>query len=68
MPSDLAFKILHSAHRFCMFCTHLRTNINFCSIQHKVASFYNQDGEYLLFSSNWVFKQKDYIKSLQGYL
>ena len=43
-------------HCIYVFCIYLRTNSNFCPIQHKLTGFYNRDGKSLLRGTNWVFK------------
>ena len=40
-----------------MFYIYLRTNIEFCPIQHKLIGFFNRDEKCLLRSTNCVFKQ-----------
>jgi hypothetical protein len=39
-----------------MFCIYLRTNSDFCPIQHRVIAFYNREEKGLLCGTNWVFK------------
>ena len=43
-------------HFMCMFCIYLRTNSDFCPIQHKLIGFYNRDEKCLQRGTNWVFK------------
>jgi len=40
----------------CVFCIYLRTNSDFCPIQHKLIAFYNQDEKCLLRGMDWFFK------------
>ena len=51
-------RILHSAHSLFMFYIYLRTNGDFCPIQHNLIGFYNRDEKCLLRDTNWVFKIK----------
>jgi len=39
-----------------MFCIYLRTNSNFCHLQHKRIGFYNPDEKCLQRGTDWVFK------------
>jgi len=39
-----------------VFCICLRTNSNFCPIQHKLIGFYNRDEKCLQRGTDWVFK------------
>ena len=43
-------------HCIYVFCIHLRTNSDFCQLQHKVIGFYNRDEKCLLRGTNWVYK------------
>ena len=44
-----------------MFCVDLRTNSDYCSIQHKLVGFYNRDGECLLRGTDWVLNIIDWL-------
>jgi hypothetical protein len=46
-------QVEHSAHT--VFCIHLRTNSDFCHLQHKLIGFYNRDEKCLLRGTDWVF-------------
>jgi hypothetical protein len=43
-------------HCMCVFCIYLRTNSDYCPIQHKLIGFYNRNEKCLLRGTNWVFK------------
>ena len=60
-------KILHSSRSLCMFCVDLRTNIEFCPLQHSVNGFYNRAGKCLVRVTNWVFKYKGLRLVLKGF-
>ena len=40
----------------CVLFIYLRTNGDFCPIQHKLIGFYNHDEKRLLHGTNWIFK------------
>ena len=40
----------------CVFCKDLRTDNDFCSIQHKLIGFYNRGGKCLQRGTDWGFK------------
>jgi len=48
-----------------VFCVDLRTNSDYCNIQHQLTGFYNRDGVCLLRGTDWVFKYDQVILSLQ---
>jgi hypothetical protein len=37
------------------FCVDIRTDSDFCFVQHKLIGFYNRGGKFLLRGTNWVF-------------
>jgi len=39
-----------------VFYIYLRTNSDFCHLQHKLIGFYNRDEKCLLRGTDWVFK------------
>jgi len=39
-----------------VFCIYLRTNSEFCHLQHKLIGFYNRDEKCLQRGTDWVFK------------
>ena len=39
-----------------VFCIYLRTNSDLFHLQHKLIGFYNQDENFWLRGTNWVFK------------
>jgi len=39
-----------------VFCVYLRTNNDFCHLQHKLIGFYNRGEKFLLRGTDWVFK------------
>ena len=43
-------------HCICVFCIYLRTNSDFCHLQHKLIGFYNRDEKCLQRGTDWVFK------------
>ena len=43
-------------HCIYVFCIYLRTNSDFCHLQHKLIGFYNRNEKCLLRGTNWVFK------------
>jgi len=47
-------KILRSAHTVFVFCIYLRTNSDWCHLQHKLIGFYIRDEKCLLRSTDWV--------------
>ena len=47
-------KILRYARSVSVLC--IRTDRQFCPIQHSVIGFYNRDGKCLLRGTDWIFK------------
>ena len=39
-----------------VFCIYLRTNSDFCHLQHKLIGFYNRDEKCLQRGTDWAFK------------
>jgi len=48
--------LLPFPHCIYVFCIYLRTNSNFCPIQHNLIGFYNRDEKCLQRGTDWVFK------------
>jgi len=65
-PTGLTFnKCMLCPHCIYVFCTYLRTNSDFCPIQHKLIGFYNRDEKCLLCGKDWVFNIKQPALHLQ---
>jgi hypothetical protein len=55
-PTGLTFKnFTFCPHCIYVFCVSLRTNSDFCPVEHKLTGFYNRDKKWLLRGTTWVF-------------
>jgi hypothetical protein len=59
-------KALHSIAMLCTPAIYLRTNTEFCAIQHSVTDFRNRGGKCSLRGRNWVFNPLAYTAACEA--
>jgi len=66
-PTGLTFKnSTFCPHCIYVFCSYLRTNSDFCPIQHRLMGFYIWDKTCLLCGMDWVFKSSSLCCAFKG--